>query len=215
MRPRTDTLEFVSRVLTLGAYGLCAVVFLAAPVMALSWRQIPFPGFLVESTLVVNFRSSPGWSGSAAGIGAPDLVTRIAGLPVRTTSEYTAALQAHRIGEKISVFTVSQDGRPRLYPDIRLTSFSTQNMLELFWLPYFVGLAYVLIGVWVFIARGRERPGRALAFFCGAVAIVAALLFDVLTTHLATALWLAAVAMLGGSLLSLAMRFPVEWRPVH
>jgi hypothetical protein len=215
MRPKTDVLEALSRFITLGTYALCAVVFFAAPLMALSWRQVPFPGFLVDSTLVVNTRASPGWSGREAGLDAPYLITRLAGEPVKNTAEFTAVLQDHRIGETISVFSQHPDGRVELFPAVRLVQFPPQDSLQLFWLPYAVGLAYLLIGVWIFMARGHERQGRALTFFCANVAIVAALLFDVLTTHVATAIWVTAVAMLGGALISLAMRFPVEWRPIH
>jgi hypothetical protein len=215
MKPKTDLLEFLSRMVTLGGYGLALIVFFAAPVLALSWRQIPFPGFLIDSTLTVNARSSPGWSGREEGLQAPDLITRLAAEPVATTAEFSAVLQDHRVGEDISVFAQQQDGQVRLFPAVRLIDFPPRDFLQLFWLPYAVGLAYVLIGTWVFMARGRERAGRALAFFCVCVAIVAALLFDVLTTHLGTGVWLTGVAMLGGSLISLAMRFPVEWRVVH
>jgi hypothetical protein len=103
----------------------------------------------------------------------------------------------------------------QLFPTVRLTTFSSGDFAQFFWLPYAVGLAYLLIGTWVYLARGRERAGRALAFFCVCVAVVAALLFDVLTTHLATAVWLTGVAFLGGTLISLALRFPVEWRVIH
>ena len=215
MRPKTDVPEIIGRFVTLGAYAVCALVFFAAPLMALSWRQMPFPGFLVDSTLVVNTRFSPGWSGREAGLDAPYLITRLAGQPVATTGEFSAVLQDHQVGDTISVFARHPDGRVQLFPSVRLIPFPPRDFLQLFWLPYTVGLAYLLIGVWIFMARGRERQGRALTFFCACVAIVAGLLFDVLTTHIATAVWLTAVAMLGGALISLVMRFPVEWAPVY
>jgi hypothetical protein len=88
-------------------------------------------------------------------------------------------------------------------------------MVRLFWLPFAAGLAYLAIGVWVYRVGGRTRPGRALAFFCFNVSIACSLLFDISTTHAATAFWTVAAAQLGGALLSLAMRFPEEWRAVE
>jgi hypothetical protein len=215
MRARPDLLETTSRRITLGAFALCALVFFGAPLLALSWRQQPFPGFLVDSTLVVNDRTGDGWSGREAGLNTPQAVTRLGGEPVASPREFSAVLQSHRIGDELSVFTRLPTGEVNLYPAVRLDSFTAQAFLELFWLPYAVGLAYLLIGAWVYLARGHDRPGRALSFFCVCVAITAGLLFDVLTTHLATSIWVTAVAMLGGALMSLAMRFPVEWPPVH
>lgn len=214
-RAPPDILERLSRGATLTAYAAAVVVFFVAPVMALSWRQAPFPGFLINSTLVVNARNGDGWSGRAAGLAPPQAIMRVAGEPVATPFEFQQALQARSVDEDIAVFSRLPGGRVRLFPSVRLGTFSLQDFLSLFWLPYFIGLAYLGIGVWVYLARGRERPGRALAFFCACVAIVAGLLFDVLTTHAATAVWIIAVAMLGGSLISLVMRFPVEWVAVR
>jgi hypothetical protein len=215
MRPKTDVLEVGSRVVTLGAYAAAVVVFVAAPILALAWRQVPFPGFFVDSTLTVNSRTNPGWTGREAGLEPLSLITRVAGEPVSTTSEFTAVLDRHTIGESVSVFSQRPSGQMQLFPSIRLKAFAAQDFLQFFWLPYAVGLAYLAIGIWVFMARGRERPGRALAFFCVNVSIVAALLFDVLTTHKATGLWLISVSLLGGALASLALRFPIEWRIIH
>lgn len=215
MRSRPDILNRLSRIITLGTYGLALGAFIVAPLLALMWRQLPFPGFLIDSTLTVNARTNPGWSGREAGLEPESLITRLAGEPVATTGAVSDVLGQHEVGDTISVFAQQPDGTMQLILSVRLTAFTTRDFIQFFWLPYAVGLAYLLIGIWVFMARGDERPGRALAFFCVCVAVVAALLFDVLTTHRGTAVWLTAVAMLGGALISLALRFPVEWRIVH
>ncbi|HSB89477.1 MAG TPA: hypothetical protein VLD63_05565 [Anaerolineales bacterium] len=215
MRPRRDVFELVSRGVTLASFAACVLVLFTAPLMALTWRLLPFPGFLVDSTLTVNARTGEGWSGRAAGLDAPQEVTRLGGEPVANVRDFSRALQGHTAGDTVSVFTRHPDGRVHLYPTVRLGTFSLRDLLALFWLPYGIGLAYFIIGVWVYLARGRDRPGRALAAFCISVSVVAALLFDVLTTHFGTAIWLVALAMLGGTLVTLTMRFPIEWGPVH
>jgi hypothetical protein len=73
------------------------------------------------------------------------------------------------------------------------------------------GVAYLAIGFWVYRARGRTRPGRALAYFCVCTAMATLVLFDLASTHQFGALWVWAIAMLGGALISLGMRFPVAW----
>lgn len=212
---RPDIFERLSRVITLGVFVVGGLVFFAAPLLALGWRLVPFPGFLVEDTLVVNSRSGEGWSGREAGLAPPLAVTRLGGESVSTSAEFRAALEAQAVGDRILVFVDRPDGLTQLFPNIELTAFPQTDFLFLFWLPYLVGAAYFGIGIWVFLARGHDRPGRALAFFCSCVAIVAGLLFDILTTHAATPIWATAVAFLGGTLISLAMRFPVEWTIVR
>ncbi|HSR47933.1 MAG TPA: hypothetical protein VLL77_08085 [Anaerolineales bacterium] len=212
---RPDVFERLSRLVTLGAFGVAAIAAFAAPLLALSWRQTPFPGVLVEHTLVVNSRIGEGWTGREAGLEPPVVITRLAGESVSTSAAYHRALQGYAVGDAIPIFASLPDGVTRLFPRVELISFPLADFVSLFWLPFVVGLAYFGIGVWVYVARGRDRPGRALAFFCACVAIVAALLFDVLTSHAATPAWAAAVAFLGGTLVSLAMRFPVEWAVVR
>lgn len=208
---RPDRMERLSRAATIMAFVIGAVAIFAAPVLALSWRQVPFPGFLVEDTLVVNSRTGMSWAGREAGLVPPMLITRLGGQAVSTSAEFRSDLANYGAGDQVSVFARLPDGTVQLFPRVELQAFSAADFISLFWLPYFVGLAYFGIGMWVFLARGSDRPGRALAFFCASVAIVATLLFDVLTTHAATPVWITAVALLGGTLVSLAMRFPVEW----
>ncbi|MCC7352950.1 MAG: hypothetical protein IT330_04265 [Anaerolineae bacterium] len=215
MGKNVDILERVSRVLTLTVFVIAFVLSLVAPVLAISWIRIPFPGFVIEQTLIVNDRGGVAWSGRLAGLAAPQRVTRIAGIPVRTSAEFRAALSTHAVGEPISVFVTLPDGTARLYRSIVLSDFSAKDMVQLFWLPYLVGWAYLAIGLWIYRLRGHTRPGRALAFFCACTTVLCVLLFDVLTTHVGMVLWLAAVSQLGGAVISMALRFPEEWKPVE
>ena len=121
-------------------------------------------------------------------------------------------LAAHQIGSSVAILTRLPDGSARVYPSVGLIQFPPQDMVRLFLLPYLVGLAYLAMGVWIYRARGQMRPGRALAFFCVSTAMSCTLLFDLDTTHVGTWIWTVAIAQLGGALVSLAMRFPEEWR---
>ena len=216
MKPeQPDFLERASRWLTLAASVVALLACLVAPLMAIAWSKRPFPGFMVDSTLVVNDSGGEGWAGRLAGLGFRQVVVRVGGQAVATPAEFDAALANFTVNDRISVFTRLPDGTERLYPAVPLISFSRKDMARLFWLPFAAGLAYLAIGVWVYRVGGRTRPGRALAFFCFNVSIACSLLFDISTTHVATAFWTVAAAQLGGALLSLAMRFPEEWRAVE
>lgn len=209
-----DHLERASRVATLVAFAIAVFFAFGAPVLAVQWRLNPFPGFMLDPTMVVNERSAENWSGRMLGMAPPQVVTRVANVWVREPADVRAALAGRQAGERVPIFTRLPDGTVRLYPDVELTEFAGRDFASMFWLPYLVGLAYLAIGVWVYLASGSTRPGRALAFFCVCVALAAGLLFDVLTSHSASAIWIIAVALLGGSLVSLSLRFPVEWGPV-
>jgi hypothetical protein len=211
---KRDILERVSWWLTLTACLTALLACIAAPLLAISWSNRPFPGFMVEPTLVVNDSDGEGWSGRSAGFGFGQLVVRIAGQTVATPAEYDAVIANLAAGQQMSIFTRLPDGTARLYRVIELVPFPRTDLLRLFWLPYFVGLAYFVIGAWIYRVRGYTRPGRALAFFCFCVSATCTLYFDTESTHAGSTVWTVAIAMLGGALLSLAQRFPEEWHPI-
>ena len=213
----TSRLDRFTRWITLAAFAVALVMFLAAPLLALAWSARPFPGFVVEQTLVVASVDGEGWSGRRAGLDHPQRVTHVDGAPVDTPAQFDAAIAAHAFGDTIEVRTVQpdRDASARTYPAIQLAPFSSLDLARLFWLPYGIGLAYLSIGAWVFRVRGRTRPGRAFAILCICAALGAGLLFDLSTTHAGPAIWTVAIAMAGGALASLALLFPEEWSRVR
>jgi hypothetical protein len=212
---QVDILERSSRVLTLVAFAIAIIAFIVAPLLAIAWQQEPFPGFLVEQSLVISGNSGHDWGPLEVGVEYPQRVTRVAGQPVRSAHDFNRVLSSLEGGDKIPIFTISPDGSSHLYPSVELIRIAGGDMIRLFWLPYFVGMAYLGIGVWIYRLRGQTRPGRALAFFCAIIAITTMLICDLSTTHVMTLIWTFAVAQIGGALISLAWRFPEEWFPVR
>jgi hypothetical protein len=94
-------------------------------------------------------------------------------------------------------------------------SYPIRDFMKFFWLPYFIGFVYLLIGGVIYILRGHTRAGLSFAFFCAWTSIVCALSFDLSTTHQGTALWTLAISMLGGAISGLAFLFPSEIEPLH
>lgn len=209
-----DIYERASRVITLGTLiiALCAAV--AAPVMAVTWSNRPFPGFSVEPTLVVNGNDGSGWTGRQLGVSYPQRVIRIAGVEVANGAQYNAVLASQSIGANVSVFTELPDGSQRLYPAVPLVRYPISDLVRLFWLPYFIGLAYMFVAIWMHRLRGMTRPGRAFVMFSLCTSLVCMLLFDGSSTHVGAGVWTTALAVIGGTLISLALRFPKEWTPV-
>ena len=178
------------------------------PILAINWSHEPFPGFLVEQTLVVTDANGQAWAGREAGIAYPQKVTQIGSLLVTTAKEFNATIQAYTPGDEISFVTVLPDGSSHTYTGIKLMQFPRSDLVRMFWLPFVVSFIYLFLGSWIFQLSKDVSTGRAFAYFCICAAIALAFLFDLSTTHLASAVWTTAIAQIGGALICLAMIFP-------
>src|SRR3990172_4886870 len=81
-------------------YLLAGLTLLLSPVMAFRWSRLPFPGFLVEHTLVVPDIGGAGWSGRPAGLGYPHRVVQVGDQAVNTPAEYKAVIASLSIGQQ-------------------------------------------------------------------------------------------------------------------
>ena len=198
----------------LALFALCLIVFLDAPILAITWSTKPFIGFVVEQTLVVSGNTGKGWINPSVGLGHPQRVIQVGDKAVHTPDDYYLVLSALRVGEVTEVWTVLPDGETRTFPSIEVGRFPTADLIRLFWLPYLVGLAYVAVGAWVYRMRGLTLAVRAFTFFSVCAGLVNGLLFDLSTTHAAPFLWTVGISQIGGALISLGLVFPEEWAPV-
>ena len=149
----------------------------------------------------------------------PALPTRslscaLAAQPIDSAGDLAAIVGSRKLGDSILVFARFPNGRQQIFPVITLAQFPQNDLWRLFWLPYLVGAVYLGIGIWIYRLRGQTRPGSTLALFCIVTALTCALLFDTMTTHRMTIVWSVAVALIGGTLIELALRFPQEWSAV-
>lgn len=189
---------------------LAGLSLLLAPISAIRWSRLPFPGFLVEHTLVVPDIGDARWDGRAAGLSYPHRVTQVGEHAVSNSQSYQSAIASLTMGQEIEIQTVQPDGTLFVFPSLRVTGFSTSALLRLFWLPYGIGLAYYVMGLLVFRIRSSIRPGRAFAFFCAFSALSISLTFDLSTTHLSYNLWPFIITLQASTLASLALFFPEE-----
>lgn len=201
----------ISHVLVLGLFLLAVIVTIAAPLGALSWSNQPFPGFVVESTLVVADYSGENWVGRLAGMAHPQRVISLASQPVTSSNDYQVAVAAQTPESSIPVETILPDGTIQAYKTIILAGFPRSDLFRLFWLPYCIGLAYLLIGAWVYRLRGPTQACRAFAVLSVSTVLVSMLFFDLISTHRAVTVWTLAMATMGSALISLALLFPKEW----
>ncbi len=192
---------------------LVGLIFLLAPFWAYSWIRTPFPGFVVEQTLVISDYGGEGWSGRGQGLNYPQRITFIGGQSVNTPTEFLDVLASFARGDSVAVTAILPDGTTRAYPQVLLGGFPGVDLLRLFWMPYLVGLAFFLLGIWVFYVRRQSTSGNVFSYFCLMAAAGNALFFDLITTHHGTVIWFLAITQLGSALTSLGMLFPEEWVP--
>ena len=189
---------------------LAATVLLLAVAAYLAWYTtlVPFPGLFTEPTLVVNDAGDQkAWSGYAAGLHIPDHLVALDGQALESTSALMRELAQHQPGDVVTLTARDEDGTLR---DVRarLEPFPIKALISFFVLPYLLGLIYLGIGLWAFLARRREPAGQVFATLCAVVALGLGLLFDLYTTHRLPRVWITAVALAGSVAMHLALVFP-------
>ena len=194
----------VAAVLTVTALLLVLAAFLA-------WRttQVPFPGLFTEPTLVVNDLGNWTWPGYAAGLRIPDHLVALDGQPLEGTTALMRELAQREPGDTITLTARGKDGTLRDV-SVRLEPFPSEGLANFFVLPYVLGLIYLGIGVWVFLARRHEPAGQVFATLCAMVALGLGLLFDVYTTHQFPRVWITACSLIVSVAIHLALVFP-QW----
>jgi hypothetical protein len=201
----------LGNLITMVIFAITLVAFLNAAILALAWSKKPFLGFVVEPTLVVSNVGGVTWNSQRIGLNYPERITQIGERFVGSVQEYLAVTENLSIGAPIPITTVFPDGALRVYPSVRVTIFPTIDLARFFWLPFIIGLAYLAIGFWIYRIRGDIAPSRAFAWFCISAALATGLYFDLISTHVLSALWTIAISFLGGTLIVLALVFPEEW----
>lgn len=84
------------------------------------------------------------------------------------------------------------------------------DRLQYLYIPIIIGLVFLSNSLWVFLARYKDPVGQLFAIFSTSIAISLATLFDGLTVHRLTYLFILAITLTGGSLFSISQVFPQE-----
>ena len=192
---------------------LTATVLLLAWAAFLAWRttQVPFPGLFTEPTLIVNNLGDSTWPGYAAGFYFPDHLVALDGQSLESTTALMRVLAWYEPGDVVTLTAQGGDGALR-DAHVRLEPLPINGLTSFFVLPYILGLIYLGIGTWVFLARRHEPAGRVFAMLCVMVALSLGLLFDVYTTHRLPRVWIAAISLVGSVAIHLALVFPQRVR---
>lgn len=207
--------QFITRWLVLLVVLLGAFTLAAAPLLALSWKEVPFPGFVIEQTQVVANIDGTNWTGRSAGINYPERIISFGESIIESPRDLERAKWDYPPGHHVRIRTILPDGTVNDHRGIQMMEFPTSDLLRYFWLPYFIALVYFAIGFLVYLMRSQSPVGRTFTYFSVTAAIASALLFDLMTTHTGSILWTFAISQQGGALISLALLFPTPIKPVQ
>jgi hypothetical protein len=222
-----ELFDQVTKYLVVAYQAIALLALIVVPFWAFKFFQQPFIGIFVEHTMVTN--------GVGPDIDAEDWplyderlrfgnqlislsVLDASNNPVQTIqpkrfSEITALLKGHLPGENIEA-TFQDEQKQQTKYIVPLSVFPIADRLRFFVLPYFVGIGYLFVSLWIFGLRRSETAGRAFTILASSVAIVAGCLLDIYTTNYLTPLWIASVSLVAASLIHLGLVFPQEARIV-
>ncbi|MDY6875626.1 MAG: adenylate/guanylate cyclase domain-containing protein [Chloroflexota bacterium] len=214
--------EYASRATRLGrliiffVLALVVVAFLVTHVLAWRWSRDPFPGLLLEPTLVLSPLQGRGWARLQFDppLEQPDRLIVIDGRSVERYADVKTILSEHEVGDTVRVTVARPDGHTR-EEQIALIRFPLRDLFLIFIVPYVVGLAYLGIGIWVYWVRGWGQAGQVFTGLCAAIALMMSGIFDISTTHRLAVLWGATVPFAAAAIMHLALVFPQKPRFVR
>ncbi len=183
--------------------------FVVAPIAVWRWAAQPFPGVLLEPTLNVTGANDPDWDAMRAGLEFPDHLVALDDTLIHSRADLNAALSRLGVGARVTLRFVTETGQQKLAP-VTLSQFPRSELLSRFVVPYVVGLFYLALGLWMYLARRQVMAGRVFTVMCLGVAGACGFWFDIYSTHVLAWAWTGAVPLAGGGLISLALLFPQE-----
>jgi signal transduction histidine kinase/putative methionine-R-sulfoxide reductase with GAF domain len=191
-------------------------VLAITPVLAVRWMELPFIGAFTEQTLVINTVSPSRWGAWVVHRRFQEFgyqFVALNGVELHNTADMERELSRYSAGDIVMLSFRSPQGDLETHQSV-LQRFPLTDRLAFFFLPYLIGLVYMVSSLWVFILRRWDETGRSFSVFATSVAIALASFFDLYTTHRLSALWVIGMVFSGGGLINLALLFPQEYRVV-
>ncbi|HXF84712.1 MAG TPA: GAF domain-containing protein [Anaerolineales bacterium] len=194
---------------------VAVVVFISGLYFAYDWLRNPFIGGFFEHTLVLNgsnTREAGGnWALYEQGFKLGDQLVSVNDTPISNSDDLRRVLASLSVNQTIPVELRTKEGELRRV-NITLQALSPTDRTAYFVMPAFLSLVFLIVSLWIFGLRRTEPAGRAFSMLTSSLAIGMGALFDLYTSHRFTYIWTLAVALIGGSLVDLALGFPQEAR---
>ena len=189
---------------------IAAVTFNAlAVISAINWSQTPFLGILMVPRLIVSNVHNLQWSAQMNGVDSGDVLLAIDNQPVSSARDVSGFLRQYQAGSQVTAtFEITAGNREDRI--LALTSFSLQDQLFYFWIPYAIGLIYLIMGVIVYRFRGATHGGDVFVTLSVFASVLAGGAFDQYTHHLLTPFWTFVLPLTAAALIHLALVFPAR-----
>jgi sigma-B regulation protein RsbU (phosphoserine phosphatase) len=203
----------IARILYPSLIVAVAVISILVLESALQWVGQPFPGFFLDPNLVVSESWDESWTGPQAGLHHRDRVLSVNGEPVNSSQEVIKLARARGKGAVLT-YTV-QRGAETEEIAIPTMGFRWRDFVLFFAAVYVSGLAYLLLGLLVYTQCPDVDVGRVFLLFCLSFAAFAVTLFDMLTDHTFSRLWVLALPFVPATMLHLTLIFPERYQAIR
>ena len=128
----------MGRIMTMGMLLIAACSLAVALVVALRWMRQPFPGIMVEQSLVIAGIKGESWGGAA--YANLQRVIEINKTPVDSVSQYNKIILTMTGDNLLMIKTVQPDGNQAQHQIITMASLPWKDAARLFFLPWGIGL---------------------------------------------------------------------------
>jgi signal transduction histidine kinase len=193
-----------------GLYGMVSlIVFTTYAFLAINWFRTPTLGGYLDPELTISTLSAGGDQVSPPTLQSGDQLITVDGIKIRSASVLQWALRRHEAGETIPVTVRTAEG-DEARALVKLQASTRAERFRFFYLPYGLGVLYLIASLAFLRVRRPEASWRPLVLFTSAIAGVLAGLFEIHTLHSLTPLWILSLALATGAAFHLALVFPQE-----
>src|SRR5574341_809179 len=191
--------------------GIALSMLAITPFWAAQWARAPFLGLLLEPNNVVSLVNGKNWPARHMGVVFSDRLVSLDGQPVQNADEVLTFLSKNGI-QPVEAGFVHRDGAAFSLTITPLAHMPFADLFTLYIVPYLVGLAFLVIGLWTYSLRRDLRASRALLAYVSGLCVVTAGFFDISSTNRATLIWTLALFVNAAGLIHLALVFPQPMR---
>jgi len=187
---------------------IALAVMILAPIWAIQWARQPFIGIFLEPNQVVSLIEGRDWPAKQTGVQSYDRLLAFNDQPIKDTRVLGEMLETNGY-QPVNLSFESQDGHTYAVT-VTPRHFGLGELLNWFGVPYAVGLAILIIGLWAYRLGGNQSPARAFLTFAAAVSIITGAYFDMNTSQHFVIGWAFSVPIAAGALAVLALVFPQQ-----
>ncbi|UQA55503.1 protein kinase domain-containing protein [Polyangium aurulentum] len=193
--------------------GLTLLMALASGLQFPLAARAPFPGFAVESGLLVSGVGDQHWPGIERGLEPYDIVVAVDGGAVRRGKDVLDHVRRLPVGTPVT-YTI-QRGDRTFDVAVPVSKLSWMALFQYYGASFIGGLLFLLVGAIAGWKNPVSRPVRALVAFTSALGLtlVTSIDFDFGGTF--PWLWRLAVCATGATMLDLGLSFPELRRPLR